>query len=81
MTETIGKDMNKKNVEKFVPLQIMGGAHPVLSQKSSKFVSKKVTLLACPWVFQGDPEFQSQQLGLAYIGSFLIDCGHRLRDI
>jgi len=78
MTETTGKDMNKKNVEKFVPLQIMGGAHPVLSQKSSKFVSKKVTLLACPWVFQGDPEFQSQQLGLAYIGSFLIDCGHKI---
>ncbi len=65
----------KQNVEKFVPLQIAGKS-PVHSQNNKNFISKKVTLLACPWVFQGDPEFQSQQLGLAYIGSFLIECGH-----
>ena len=52
--------------------------HPKEHQFKSHFKSKNVTLLACPWVFQGEPEFQSQQLGLAYIGSYLIECGHNV---
>ncbi|MBF0103974.1 MAG: B12-binding domain-containing radical SAM protein [Deltaproteobacteria bacterium] len=41
-------------------------------------MAKKITLLACPWVFQGDPEFQSQQLGLAYVGAYVVECGHKV---
>lgn len=64
-------------MEKFVPLH-MGKKHPKDAQLKADFKSKKITLLACPWVFQGDAEFQSQQLGLAYIGSYLIECGHKI---
>ena len=52
--------------------------HPIDFQKRKNFIAKKVTLLACPWVFQGDPEFQSQQLGLDYIGAYLVECGHQV---
>jgi len=64
-------------MEKFVPFQ-MNVNHPIDFQKRKNFIAKKVTLLACPWVFQGDPEFQSQQLGLAYIGAYLVECGHQV---
>ena len=64
-------------MEKFVSLR-MNKNHPKDAQRSEGFKSKTVTLLACPWVFQGEPEFQSQQLGLAYIGSYIIECGHQV---
>ena len=64
-------------MENFVTLNV-DSQHPMKAQDSKKFVSKNVSLLACPWVFQGDPEFQSQQLGLAYVGSYVEDCGHKI---
>jgi radical SAM superfamily enzyme YgiQ (UPF0313 family) len=64
-------------MEKFVPF-MMKKNPPIEAQLHSNFTPKKVTLLACPWVFQGEAEFQSQQLGLAYIGSYLIECGHEV---
>lgn len=64
-------------MEKFVPLR-MSKHHPKDAQRSKEFKSKTVTLLACPWVFQEEAEFQSQQLGLAYIGSYIIECGHQV---
>jgi radical SAM superfamily enzyme YgiQ (UPF0313 family) len=64
-------------MEKFIPFNINKN-NPIDCQDQLGFWSKKVTLLACPWVFQGDPEFQSQQLGLAYVGSYIIKCGHQV---
>ena len=63
-------------MEKFVPLQL--NRRSPKDAQNGKFSPKMVTLLACPWVFQGEAEFQSQQLGLAYIGSYLIECGHKV---
>ena len=64
-------------MEDFVSIQF-NRTHPMEAQRNKGFRSKKATLLACPWVFQGDPEFQSQQLGLAYVGSYLEECGHEI---
>lgn len=41
-------------------------------------VSKKVTLIACPWTFFNDVEFRSQQLGLGYVGAYLLQFGHEI---
>ena len=64
-------------MEKFVPF-LVNDKYPIDRQSDKNFISKKVTLLACPWVFQGEAEFQSQQLGLAYIGSYITQRGHHV---
>lgn len=37
-----------------------------------------ISLMACPCVFQDQPEFLSQQLGLAYIGAYIEKHGHHV---
>jgi len=64
-------------IENFVEFK-MGKIHPLDAQTIPGFRKKKVTLLASPWVFQGEPEFQSQQLGLAYIGAYIEESGHEI---
>jgi len=39
---------------------------------------KKITLVACPWIFHGPAEFMSQQLGLGYIGAYAEMMGHKV---
>ena len=41
-------------------------------------VPKKVTLIACPWTFYNEVEFQSQQLGLGYVGAYAQKFGHQI---
>ncbi len=60
-----------------IPLNI-AKSDPVTKQKLGSFRSQKICLIACPWVFHEDAEFQSQQLGLAYVGSYIIHCGHQV---
>ena len=64
-------------MEKFVPF-VVNDKYPIDRQEDENFRSKKATLIACPWVFQGEAEFQSQQLGLAYIGAYIIQRGHKV---
>jgi anaerobic magnesium-protoporphyrin IX monomethyl ester cyclase len=64
-------------MEKFVPFMIKKNP-PIEAKNKDDFTPKKITLLACPWVFQGEAEFQSQQLGLAYVGAYVIECGHQV---
>ena len=64
-------------MEKFVPF-VVNDKYPIDCQEDENFRSKKTTLIACPWVFQGEAEFQSQQLGLAYVGSYIIQRGHKV---
>jgi len=42
---------------------------------------KNVTLIACPWLFFNEVEFQSQQLGLGYVGAYAQKYGHRITMI
>lgn len=39
---------------------------------------KKITLIACPWIFHGEAEFRSQQLGLGYVGAYAERSKHRV---
>jgi len=39
---------------------------------------KKVTLIATPWLFFGDVEFRSQQLGIGYVGAYAQKFGHKI---
>lgn len=49
----------------------------VLSDGLSKALKpKKVTLIACPWLFFNEVEFQSQHLGLGYVGAYAQKYGH-----
>jgi radical SAM superfamily enzyme YgiQ (UPF0313 family) len=53
-------------------------SEPMSKQHEGGFVSRQIALIAAPWIFQEEAEFQSQQLGLAYVGSYIIECGHRI---
>ncbi|MDA2918675.1 B12-binding domain-containing radical SAM protein [Desulfobacterota bacterium AH_259_B03_O07] len=39
---------------------------------------KNITLVASPWVFDDEAEFQSQQLGLGYVGAYAEKFGHQI---
>jgi radical SAM superfamily enzyme YgiQ (UPF0313 family) len=41
-------------------------------------LSKNVVIICCPWLFQNQVEFKSQNLGLAYVGNFIKECGHNI---
>lgn len=53
-------------------------ANPLRRVDLSKIVSKKVTLVACPWTFYDAVEFRSQQLGLGYVGAYCEQFGHEI---
>jgi len=40
--------------------------------------NKKIALIACPWAFFDSVEFQSQQLGLGYVGAYAQQFGHQI---
>jgi len=42
------------------------------------YASKKVTLIATPWLFFTEVEFRSQHLGLGYIGAYAKSFGHEI---
>ena len=44
----------------------------------TKIIPKKVTLIACPWTFYDDFEFQSQNLGLGYVGAYAEQFKHKI---
>jgi magnesium-protoporphyrin IX monomethyl ester (oxidative) cyclase len=44
----------------------------------SKIPRKKITLIACPWIFYNEVEFRSQQLGLGYVGAYAQKFGHEI---
>lgn len=46
------------------------------AQKATR--PKNVTLIACPWLFFNHVEFQSQHLGLGYIGAYAEKYNHRI---
>ena len=52
-------------MEKFVPF-LVNDKYPIDRQSDKNFISKKVTLLACPWVFQGEADIM--------LSSMLIPC-------
>lgn len=39
---------------------------------------KRVALVATPWLFHGEVEFRSQQLGLGYVGAYAEKFGHKV---
>lgn len=51
---------------------------PLFSTDLATIVPKKVTLIACPWTFYNEVEFQSQQLGLGYVGAYAQKFGHKI---
>ena len=52
--------------------------NPLKQVDLSTITPKRVTLIACPWTFYDDVEFQSQQLGLGYVGAYAEQFGHRI---
>jgi anaerobic magnesium-protoporphyrin IX monomethyl ester cyclase len=44
----------------------------------TKIIPKKVTLISCPWIFHDEVEFQSQNLGLGYIGAYAEQFNHKI---
>jgi magnesium-protoporphyrin IX monomethyl ester (oxidative) cyclase len=40
--------------------------------------SKRIALVASPWVFDDEVEFRSQQLGLGYVGAYAERFGHQI---
>lgn len=51
---------------------------PLRLIKLGDIKSKKVVLLACPWIFFNEMEFQSQQLALGYLGAYAARFGHEI---
>ncbi|MBM3769568.1 MAG: hypothetical protein FJW32_29680, partial [Acidobacteria bacterium] len=47
-----------------------------MSRKAAN--SKKIALIACPWLFYEHVEFRSQNLGLGYIGAYAEQFGHKV---
>jgi radical SAM superfamily enzyme YgiQ (UPF0313 family) len=68
----------------------MGSVSDTMSDFSSQKTSKQelvqlgldnpknATMISCPWIFQEYVEFRSQNMGLAYVGGFLEECGHKI---
>lgn len=46
--------------------------------KAKTFSPRKLVLVACPWLFYGEVEFRSQQLGLGYVGAYAQQFGHEV---
>lgn len=51
---------------------------PVERTDMKKIRPKKIALVASPWVFDDGVEFQSQQLGLGYVGAYAVKFGHQI---
>ncbi len=52
--------------------------NPLRQTDLKKIHPKKVTLIACPWIFYDQVEFRSQQLGLGYVGAYVEQFGHKV---